>query len=574
MYEDFTARISLYVSDFDNICNLKVGASVLFMFFTSIGPGLTFANLLDEKTDQTIGVIEVMFSTALCGIMASLLFGQPLVIVGVTGPVSILTIAIYDISKSWGLNFLPFYAWSQIWAGIMLIIQAVWNHCDMVYWITRFSCEIFGVLIALLYIYNGLEGIAQAFVDKGTESGCFQMIVSLGMLWMSIKLSAAKKWVILDASIRQIIADYGPSMALIFWTGVVYFPGAKDVNIDILDVPNEFGTTNGRNWIVDMSDIETWGIFAAILPGFIICVLFFFDHNVSSLMCQSKEFNLKKPSAFHWDYFIVGLSLILTGILGIPPTNGLIPQAPLHTKSLIVYKEEKVEVENPETKEITIETKLATDGVYEQRASNLFTSLLIGLMCFRPFLQIISLVPVAALSGLFLFMGISSFDGNQFFERLCILFTEQDKRRSDNAWFTGYAEGDLDEDGKVIEKAISGAKDDRTRFEEMRTFTVLQLGINWTIFGITFTPAAMVFPVLIGILVPLRLAILPEYLSTDSLELFDHAIANDHVNAQGGDARLVATSDADDVNVEMTTIESGQNNTSPLVATNGETRPI
>lgn len=263
--------------------------------------------------------------------------------------------------------------------------------------------------------------------------------------------------------------------------------------------------------------------------------------------------------------------MILTGILGIPPTNGLIPQAPLHTKSLIVYKEEKTESEDPETKEITMETKLVTDGVYEQRASNLCTSLLIGLMCFRPFLQIIALVPVSALSGLFLFMGLSSFDGNQFFERLCTLFTEQDKRKSDNAWFAGYNEGDIDESGNVVAKSIKGAKDDPKRYEEMRTFTVLQLGINWTIFGITFTPAAMVFPVLIGVLVPLRLVVLPEYLSEDSLELFDHAIANDHSSTtEGADVSPVATSDAD-VSVEMITTESGEGGSADALVTDGET---
>ena len=60
--------------------NLKVLASVLFMFFTSIGPAATFSALLQNKTDDQIGFVEVMVSTAITGILWSFFSGQPLVI--------------------------------------------------------------------------------------------------------------------------------------------------------------------------------------------------------------------------------------------------------------------------------------------------------------------------------------------------------------------------------------------------------------------------------------------------------------------------------------------------------------
>ena len=58
-------------------------------------------------------------------------------------------------------------------------------------------------------------------------------------------------------------------------------------------------------------------------------------------MAQSSDFKLKKGSAYHLDFFVLGVCIICTGLLGIPPCNGLIPQAPLHTKSLCVLKTEK-----------------------------------------------------------------------------------------------------------------------------------------------------------------------------------------------------------------------------------------
>lgn len=498
MKEDLEKRIPLYLDDFTNFFNLKVSASILYMFFTSIGPAITFANLLQDKTDGKVGVLEVMFSTAICGVCISLFAGQPLVIVGVTGPVSILTIAIFDMADRWNLNFLPFYAWSQIWAAIMLILQAILNHCDMVPWVSRFSCEIFGVLIALIYIYSGIAAIVDAF-DGGNETGIFQLLIALGMLWTSIQLSDAKGWVVATSSVRDVMADYGASVSLILWTAVIYFPGANNVDVGTLEVPSRFDTTTGRAWFVDLSDIPVWGVFAAILPGFIIAVLFFFDHNVSSLMCQDPEHKLKKPPAFHWDYFIVGVCLFVTGILGIPPTNGLIPQAPLHTKSLLIRErvEDTAEGKPPGS------VKLEVVGCYEQRVSNLSTSVLIGLMCFNPFLKVVRLIPTAALSGLFLFMGVSSFAGNQFAERLFLLVTEPPLRKSEYSFL------------------------DNVDFAEMRKFTLMQLAICLVIFVITFTPAAMVFPVLIGILVPFRLVMLPKYFSPDAVLHMDPV---EHIN--------------------------------------------
>jgi len=70
-------------------------------------------------------------------------------------------------------------------------------------------------------------------------------------------------------------------------------------------------------------------------------VLFFFDHNVSSLLSQKPGFNLKKGPAYNWDFFVLGIIIAICALLVIPPTNGLIPQAPLHVRSLADIKETK-----------------------------------------------------------------------------------------------------------------------------------------------------------------------------------------------------------------------------------------
>lgn len=56
----------------------------------------------------------------------------------------------------------------------------------------------------------------------------------------------------------------------------------------------------------DMGKVSPPYIFAAFLPAIMIAGLYFFDHSVASQMAQQKEFNLKNPSAYHYDILLLG----------------------------------------------------------------------------------------------------------------------------------------------------------------------------------------------------------------------------------------------------------------------------
>lgn len=61
----------------------------------------------------------------------------------------------------------------------------------------------------------------------------------------------------------------------------------------------------------DMSKVPILYILAASIPAVMIAGLYFFDHSVASQMAQQQEFNLKKPSAFHYDLFLLGFTVNL-----------------------------------------------------------------------------------------------------------------------------------------------------------------------------------------------------------------------------------------------------------------------
>ena len=63
-----------YMSDW-TVFNQLIIASAVYVFFTNLLPGITFASDLYVLTGQSWGTIEVVFSTGLCGVIFSLYVG-------------------------------------------------------------------------------------------------------------------------------------------------------------------------------------------------------------------------------------------------------------------------------------------------------------------------------------------------------------------------------------------------------------------------------------------------------------------------------------------------------------------
>lgn len=99
LQQDFHNIPKRWVSDW-TVFNQLIVASAVYVFFTNLLPGITFASDLIVLTGKNWGTIEVVFSTGLCGVIFSLFSIQPLTILGVTGPFSILAENIYSLCVS------------------------------------------------------------------------------------------------------------------------------------------------------------------------------------------------------------------------------------------------------------------------------------------------------------------------------------------------------------------------------------------------------------------------------------------------------------------------------------------
>ena len=143
-----------YLSDW-TVFNQLIFASAIYVFFTNLLPGITFASDLYVLTGKSWGTIEVVFSTGLCGVIFSLFSIQPLTILGVTGPFSVLAENIYSLCQdSFHIDFLSFMAWTLIHAGWMHVLLAIFNAHDWTMcYVTEFTGEIFSLLnLSLIHI--------------------------------------------------------------------------------------------------------------------------------------------------------------------------------------------------------------------------------------------------------------------------------------------------------------------------------------------------------------------------------------------------------------------------------------
>lgn len=142
-------------------------------------------------------------------------------------------------------------------------------------------------------------------------NGLLAIIFCFGLLVTALKSRRARTWRYGTGWLRGFIADYGVPMMVVLWTALSYtVPGKVPDGVPRrLISPLPWDAASLYHWTVvkDMGKVPVVYIFGAIIPALMIAGLYFFDHSVASQMAQQKEFNLQKPSAYHYDVLLLGI---------------------------------------------------------------------------------------------------------------------------------------------------------------------------------------------------------------------------------------------------------------------------
>ncbi|KAI0011178.1 HCO3 transporter family-domain-containing protein [Xylariaceae sp. FL0662B] len=517
MVKDVRRRAPYYWSDWADAWDYRVVPSTVYMYFANIMPALAFSLDMFTKTNMQYGVNEVLLASVLGAVVFAVLACQPLVIVGVTGPITVFNYTVYDIMSPTGTNYLAFMCWIGLWSLVFHWILAITNACNWLKYVTRFPCDIFGFYVAFIYLQKGIQVLTR-FGDEAP----FYLSVMVALLVFMIAYACGELGgsPLFRHPVRVFLKDYGTPLTVIFFTGFVHIGRMRSVELEKLPTSDAFFPTADRGWFIHFWDISVADVFLAIPFAILLTILFYFDHNVSSLIAQGTEFPLRKPAGFHWDLFLLGLTTGVAGLLGLPFPNGLIPQAPFHTESLCVTK---VEADTEENGEAKGHYSFKRTHVVEQRVSNLAQGLLtLGTMT-GPLLVVLHLIPQAVLAGLFFIMGYQALEGNGITAK--VLFLCRDRA--------------LTRGGHALRQA--------PRRGAVWAFVALELAGFAATFAVTQTVAAVGFPVIILALIPARALLLPRFFSQHELALLDAPTASPFtMESVGGSYGGGGASDEDD----------------------------
>ncbi|KAJ6224812.1 hypothetical protein RDWZM_003357 [Blomia tropicalis] len=483
LINDVKRKIPHYWSDFTDALALQSIASIIFLYFACLTPIITFGGLLGDATGNNIATMESLVCGALCGILYGLFSGQPLTILGSTGPVLVFETIVYDFCSTNGFNYLSLRFWIGMWIAAILLLFVAIDASYLVCFITRFTEENFASLISVIFIYKAIEklfdiekhyplnrepdtllnyecscmypnasgasfsiqnqshnetAINQCLNNDGIlfGNGCttpnyipdvflFSVIILIFTYITSVKLKDFRKTRFFSSKVRELVSDFAVPIAIFIMTILDNWSGVKTPK---LLVPSSFEPTlPTRTWLVNPFAPENpiWISVVALFPALLGTILIFMDQQITAVIVNRKENKLKKGCGYHLDLFVLCILIAICSIFGLPWFVAATVLSITHVNSLTMHSESAAPGDKPKFL-----------GVREQRVTQIVIFILCGLSIF--FTPLLQQIPMPVLYGVFLYMGVSSLKGSQLLiilavrKLLDLFFTQEELKILDD----------------------------------------------------------------------------------------------------------------------------------------------
>ncbi|XP_028256207.1 sodium bicarbonate cotransporter 3-like isoform X3 [Parambassis ranga] len=471
---DVKRKAPFYWSDIRDSLSLQCLASILFLYCACMSPVITFGGLLGEATKGNISAIESLFGASLTGVAYSLFAGQPLTILGSTGPVLVFEKILFKFCNDYGLSYLSLRTSIGLWTAFLCLVLVATDASSLVCYITRFTEEAFAALICIIFIYEALEKLfhlgehypvnmhnnldnltlysCQCSAPANASDQLVQHWNQTGyepdsVPWSSLNVSMCKLlhgefvgsacghhgpyipdvlfWSIIlffttfflssflkqfkteryfPTKVRSTISDFAVFITIMIMVLVDYLMGIPSPK---LNVPDRFEpTSKNRGWLMDpLGDNPWWTLLVAALPALLCTILIFMDQQITAVIINRKEHKLKKGCGYHLDLLLVAVMLGVCSIMGLPWFVAATVLSISHVNSLKVESGCSAPGEQPKFL-----------GIREQRVTGFMIFVLMGCSVFMT--KVLKFIPMPVLYGVFLYMGVSSLKGIQFFDRI------------------------------------------------------------------------------------------------------------------------------------------------------------
>nr|XP_023663392.1 sodium bicarbonate cotransporter 3-like isoform X2 [Paramormyrops kingsleyae] len=474
LVRDVKRKTPFYWSDLRDALSLQCLASILFLYCACMSPVITFGGLLGEATKGNISAIESLFGASLTGVAYSLFAGQPLTILGSTGPVLVFEKILFKFCKDYGLSYLPLRTSIGLWTAFLCLLLVATDASSLVCYITRFTEEAFAALICIIFIYEALEKLFQLgeiypvnmhshldnltfytctcsppvnataeAVQRWNQSGfttesvpwsdldvttckefdgvfvglaCghhgpyipdvlfWSVILFFTTFFLSAFLKQFKTKRYFPTRVRSTISDFAVFITIMIMVLLDYLVGIPSPK---LRVPDRFEpTSSNRGWLISpLGDNPWWTLLAASIPALLCTILIFMDQQITAVIINRKEHRLKKGCGYHLDLLVVAVMLGVCSIMGLPWFVAATVLSISHVNSLKLESGCSAPGEQPKFL-----------GIREQRVTGFMIFFLMGLSVFMT--SVLKFIPMPVLYGVFLYMGVSSLKGIQFFDRI------------------------------------------------------------------------------------------------------------------------------------------------------------
>ncbi|XP_053269077.1 solute carrier family 4 member 1b (Diego blood group) [Pleuronectes platessa] len=511
MIRDIKRRYRYYKSDITDALNSQVLAAIIFIYFAALSPAITFGGLLADKVDNMMGVPELLISTSIQGIIFCFVAAQPVLVIGFSGPLLVFEEAFYAFCKSQDIEYIVGRVWVGVWLVIIVVIIVAFEGSFLVRYISRFTQEIFSILISLIFIYETFAKLARIYkahplilnydhlnstvenpwhpkveetviFDNATgnttvliqtikpsypNTALLSMCLMLGCFFIAFFLRQFKNGTFLPGKVRRLIGDFGVPIAIFLMIVVDY--NIDDTYTQKLVVPKGLMVSNPakRGWLInpfgEHQPFPVWVMFACCVPALLVFILIFLETQITTLIVSKPERKMVKGSGFHFDLLLLVGMGGLCAIFGVPWLSAATVRSVTHANALTVMSK------GP---------KPVIEKAMEQRISGIVVALLIGLSILME--PILKMIPMSALFGIFLYMGVTSLNGIQLWDRILLLLIPK-KYHPDEPYATRVSTG------------------------RMHLFTAIQLVCLALLWIVKSSPVSLALPFILILTIPLRM---------------------------------------------------------------------
>ncbi|XP_036954172.1 electrogenic sodium bicarbonate cotransporter 4 isoform X3 [Acanthopagrus latus] len=469
LFLDIKRKLPWLPSDFYEGFHIQSISAVLFIYLGCITNAITFGGLLGDATDNYQGVMESFLGTALAGSVFCLFSGQPLIILSSTGPILIFEKLLFEFSKNNGIDYMELRLWIGMHSCLQCFILVATDASYIIKYMTRFTEEGFSSLISFIFISDAIKKMVGSFKyypintdfkpDYVTAYKCeclapdpipmpdnsssvsglnvtaldwsqlskkeclkyggslvgksckyvpdlalMSFILFFGTYSMTVSLKKFKFSRYFPTKLRKLISDFSIFMSIMTFVGLDMLMGLKTPK---LIVPTEFKPTRpDRGWLVMPFAKNPWWVYvASFVPALLVTILIFMDQQISAVIVNRKENKLKKGCGYHLDLFWVGVLMAACSFMGLPWYVAATVISIAHIDSLKMESESSAPGEQPQFL-----------GVREQRMTGILVFALTGVSIFLA--PVLKFIPMPVLYGVFLYMGVASLSGIQFWDRI------------------------------------------------------------------------------------------------------------------------------------------------------------